>query len=628
MRHLKDRKALVLTAIIATTVCLGVVVRMLFGTHIREDAYITLRYAHELATGRGFVFNPNEHVLGTTTPLFALLLAGLARMGFDPADSAIAVGIACDAAAIVVLGLFSARFLPRLGVLFALLAYALLSPIVSYAVSGMETSLYTLLILATVLLYVQRKMRLAALTCALVVLTRPDGAVLAVILLLDALLRKVGGLRGASIVFVATLAPWALFAWAYFGSPIPQSVITKALEGFTVDRLQSLHNFIWYFSDLDNRWFLPLTPVFVLGLFRLRRNLGVKLLVAWAAAYSAAFIASNKFMFPNLPFEWYFVPLLALFALGVGAGLEGIASLAWLPKRPGGTWLRAAIALPVLVAFVAGYLAVLNYQHSELTRVVGGREEVYKKLAERMAEMGVQDEPVAAFEIGAFGYTYPGPVLDLSGLVTPEAVLADRYEVLDRARPPWIMSYVDMLPAKVLDSPWFKHEYKLVYAVGTWEGRRATLFRRYPPSGEVAPSSSLGVLGGAMELLGVEIQSKEPGSGKISVHLTLNWRAVRKMDRRHTVFVHLRDANNSLMSQHDGEPQGNQYPTDRWQVGETVVDKHDLVVDAARIAPGTFLVIGAYETGAVDHLLKWADPQDPRWPHELRINTPSLAAEN
>ncbi|MCK5783757.1 MAG: hypothetical protein KAH06_04880, partial [Desulfobacterales bacterium] len=40
-----------------------------------EDALITYRYAENIATGNGFVYNFGERVLGTTTPLYTLLLA-------------------------------------------------------------------------------------------------------------------------------------------------------------------------------------------------------------------------------------------------------------------------------------------------------------------------------------------------------------------------------------------------------------------------------------------------------------------------------------------------------------------------------------------------------------------------
>ena len=38
-----------------------------------DDAYITYRYAQNLATGHGFAFNPGDHILGTTSPGHALL---------------------------------------------------------------------------------------------------------------------------------------------------------------------------------------------------------------------------------------------------------------------------------------------------------------------------------------------------------------------------------------------------------------------------------------------------------------------------------------------------------------------------------------------------------------------------
>src|SRR5205085_9404022 len=43
-----------------------------------DDAFITFRYARNLVSGSGFVFNTGQRVLGTTTPLYTILLASLA----------------------------------------------------------------------------------------------------------------------------------------------------------------------------------------------------------------------------------------------------------------------------------------------------------------------------------------------------------------------------------------------------------------------------------------------------------------------------------------------------------------------------------------------------------------------
>src|SRR3989337_1683613 len=47
------------------------------GPRTIDDAYITFRYAQNLIAGEGLVYNPGEAVLGTTTPVYAVLLAGL-----------------------------------------------------------------------------------------------------------------------------------------------------------------------------------------------------------------------------------------------------------------------------------------------------------------------------------------------------------------------------------------------------------------------------------------------------------------------------------------------------------------------------------------------------------------------
>ncbi|HKC76642.1 MAG TPA: hypothetical protein VKF37_20935, partial [Chloroflexota bacterium] len=46
-----------------------------------DDAYIHFRFAQNLAAGHGFSFNPDHPVPGSTSPLWAVLLAGGAVLG-------------------------------------------------------------------------------------------------------------------------------------------------------------------------------------------------------------------------------------------------------------------------------------------------------------------------------------------------------------------------------------------------------------------------------------------------------------------------------------------------------------------------------------------------------------------
>ena len=55
--------------------------RLVTTPHPIDDAYITFRYARNLAEGLGLVYNPGEWVLGTTAPLWAVVLAVGYRLG-------------------------------------------------------------------------------------------------------------------------------------------------------------------------------------------------------------------------------------------------------------------------------------------------------------------------------------------------------------------------------------------------------------------------------------------------------------------------------------------------------------------------------------------------------------------
>ncbi len=65
----------------ALIVLLALAARLIPGPRVVDDAYITFRYARNLIEGQGLVYNPGELVLGTTTPLFALIMAGMGAIG-------------------------------------------------------------------------------------------------------------------------------------------------------------------------------------------------------------------------------------------------------------------------------------------------------------------------------------------------------------------------------------------------------------------------------------------------------------------------------------------------------------------------------------------------------------------
>ena len=78
------------------------------------------------------------------------------------------------------------------------------------------------------------------------------------------------------------------------------------------------------------------------------------------------------------------------------------------------------------------------------------------------------------------------------------------------------------------------------------------------------------------------------------VDVTLFWEAEEPLVERYKVFLHLLDDGGNLAAQTDAEPLGNLLPTDRWEPGEEVVDRHGVLLPPD-LPPGTYtLVVGLY----------------------------------
>ena len=121
------------------------------GSRPLDDSYITYRYARNINTGAGFVYNNAEHVQGTSTPLYTLVLALFSLpLGIDKIPY-ISFGIALIADVINTVLLFriARHLLKQNFAAFVLSIVFLLQPLrINVAQGGMETSLFITLLLA------------------------------------------------------------------------------------------------------------------------------------------------------------------------------------------------------------------------------------------------------------------------------------------------------------------------------------------------------------------------------------------------------------------------------------------------------------------------------------------------
>src|SRR5260221_10437105 len=97
--------------LIAIVIALAIYARALPGPRTIDDAFITFRYSRNIVEGQGFVYNPGSRVLGTTTPLYTLLMAAISAItrGEDFQSYAIAVNALADAGTAALLFLLAYR---------------------------------------------------------------------------------------------------------------------------------------------------------------------------------------------------------------------------------------------------------------------------------------------------------------------------------------------------------------------------------------------------------------------------------------------------------------------------------------------------------------------------------------
>lgn len=205
---------------------------------IHEDAYITFRVIENFLDGRGLTWNPAERVQVYTHPLWLFVLIPLAALTGDYYFTSLAL-TALLTLVTFHLVIFRAARSVEVGCV-AAFALLLSKAFLDYATTGLEDSLTRLLLVFFMLRLLvpeperPRNLGLLALLAALGTLSRPD----ALLLFLPALgYLVVRGVRredrsvvrslGSLALGFLPLALWGLFAFFYYGTPLPNTAYAK-----------------------------------------------------------------------------------------------------------------------------------------------------------------------------------------------------------------------------------------------------------------------------------------------------------------------------------------------------------------------------------------------------------------
>ena len=361
----------------------------------------------------GWFYNPGEWVLGTTAPLYALLLGMLGKTGVMLPTLGHVIGVAAWA----VTALFAAallwndsaenpirRFLPAaLAPLLIAVQPALWNSL------GMEAALVVALMLVSAVSWLRGHRVVVVVALAALILVRQDGALWALVLGLEMWRReKTVALARRTCRCLAHIAVVRLRAMA-LRLLLPNSIAAKVGQNelMAVTEANVFGAFVRDFWQTVTGWFDLDCPV-ICSVAAAERGRGAATASVWLVVGVADWVSARLLNFGcgDVSLVFCAAGCNCLSVGGVGCG-----ELAPLWDRSFG---RIAFALPVILIVSLGANLVAQVQaQPERYRPA------YRAAAAWLASETRPTDAVAAIEIGALGFFSNRPIVDTMGLVTP-----------------------------------------------------------------------------------------------------------------------------------------------------------------------------------------------------------------
>jgi len=452
-----------------------------------DDAYISLVYARNLSLGRGLVFNIGERVEGYTNLLWVLLETCFFKLRLNAVAGAKIAGLACGLGVLWLMYRISRLQEDREDYIHFLapLLLVISAPFATASALGLETQLFTLLILAASYRYLKSETATpgysVSLLLAMATLTRPEGVLFFAAIFGHSFLRQLFGKR-VSPKFVLSILPYAailaihiLWRYSYYGSFLPNTYYAK-LEG-------SPWRIVWGYWYVKRFFVTYGGSIFILCALpfvkreRFGRNSLLFLLVVPFLGYVACaggdWIPRFRFIEPVMP---YIFLLLA----------EAMNDLLIMCHKHVRASLWSKAVMLMLLGFVAHfYFADTVELHTFAMLRARGAKLSHVFLGKWLKANTDTDESIALMDIGMIKYYSDRELVDISGLTDAHVArlpggflkkapdlryLLDRnpkYVILvshnDIRRNDFESSYI--IDKKINDDPLFHQKYRFLFSL-------------------------------------------------------------------------------------------------------------------------------------------------------------------
>ena len=444
----------------------------LFTNHVWEDYYITFRASKNLAEGHGLVFQIGERLHTFTSPLGVLLPALLSWLTKS------------DAATLWLFRLIScAAFSGAAGLMWTTLRDHSVSPAarwiailfllgnpasVDFTINGMETGLllyFGMMTFAEIMRPDGPRAGILGIALAGLMWTRPDAFVPGGAMILAALIftgttgrrfdRKSLGSIGRALLLAAVIyGPWFAWAWWYYGTPVPHTILAKANGAPAISMASYLFTapFNYLTGTSVMGWlFKPVYYAFggwPSAMLHLCTILAIIAGFSWIipklnrvgrAASLTVFIGSFYLQAISI-FPWYTPIWLSVAALALGCGAEAALGLlaidSWQRRL-----LRSAIVSVIVIQFATLGLSAWQMRQQQHIIEEGNRREIGYWLAANAKTT----DTVMLECLGYIGYYSQLRMIDYPGLSSKAVVDARKEHKLNFVgmigffKPDWIV---------------------------------------------------------------------------------------------------------------------------------------------------------------------------------------------
>lgn len=379
---------------------------LVYTNYTAEDAYITFQFSRNLAIGNGFAINPGYPIYGSTTPLLTFILAIWYRTGLGIVLGARII----DMMAVVGGMIFLYAALPdKRAAIIALFVMAVSSRLFVEEMQGMEMPLLFLFAAGSYYGYVKKNPVLAGLFSGLILWTRVDAVFWVGCLFMVFALENWRSAIGYSLTVCAIYAPWIIFSWLYFGSPIPFTIVAKQVA-YGIGSPPYPEHFQRIVSYIG--W--SAIGVSILGFFTARRDARYWIFPCFVIIETVQLILTGATFFNR-----YFYLLTIALYIGVGIGIAELYNV--LPIK---RLFTTVVLTAVLCASSADILDSAKYRSMQSVRNT--------ILTETGTWINGNSRPGATVllePLGYVGWYADRTMIDEVGLVTPLVVQLKRQGV-------------------------------------------------------------------------------------------------------------------------------------------------------------------------------------------------------